>query len=110
MHLHTYGSLEPIQFKLMLSGVSVPGYPLADADVILYIDGSLYSVDSGEIGTECSEIGNGWYKWTPINPAQTQGKKLIVDISDSVGSSFDDNALQIFTGGNINAFFGNVPP
>lgn len=112
MLLHHYGTLDPVQFKITLAGANVTGLTLADADLLLYIDGVLYSVDAGEIGTEVTEIGRGWYKWTPILPAQTSGQQLILDLYDTtgVGTLFDNNGIQIYTGGHSAAFFGNVPP
>ena len=112
MQLYVYGTVEPIYFKLSLNGVGQSGIALADDDVHLYINGIIYGVDLGEIGTECAYVTgtNGIYRWQPILPAQTQGKILILDIKDAdAGGLFDENMIQIMTGGNINAFLGNIP-
>lgn len=112
MHLYKYGTLEPVVFKLQLIGVGQNSITLADNDVHLFIDEVLYGVDLGEIGTECTYIvgSNGLYKWQPVLPAQTTGKKLVLDIKDAdSGGLFEENAIELYSGGHENAYFGIVP-
>ena len=100
--LYRYGSMTPVPFKVLLNGAGVAGLTFQAADIQLSIDGGAFS----NIGAEVSEIGNGWYQWTPSASTQTQGKVLIINIKDTSGSSlFDENAIKLFTGGDTNAFY-----
>ena len=102
MSPHVYGSLEPIYFKLVKAGVNVLGRTLLAADVVLMKDGGA----GANIGSECAEVGLGFYKWTPSVSTQTQCKKMQIAIQDSTGSLFDDNGIQVYTGGDPSAFLG----
>ena len=96
-----YGSLDPIPFKITLSGVAVAGLTLQAADLQLSKDGAAFA----NIGTEVTEIGLGWYYWTPSAAAQTQCEYGVLNLSDDVGSVFDENGIVFYTGGNSSARF-----
>jgi hypothetical protein len=100
---YVYGSQDPVYFKLTLNGVGVAAKTLLDADVTLQKDG----VSGGNIGLDCLETaaGNGWYAWTPDPATDTQCKTIIINIKDSAGSTFDENAVTLNTGGHASAFF-----
>ena len=97
-----YGSTEPLQFKATLNGVGVTGLTFQAADVQLSVDGT---TTWANIGTECSEIGNGIYAWTPTSSTQTQAEQVTISVIDSSGSLFDENALIVVTGGSSLARF-----
>ena len=99
--LFTYGSTQPVYFKLTLSGVAVTGVTFQAADVQLSKDGAAFA----NIGTACTEVGLGWYKWTPAAAANTQCKTAIINIKDVIGSLFDENALLLVTGGSASALY-----
>jgi hypothetical protein len=97
--LYRYGDTDPIYFKLTLNGAGV-ATTLASADVKLYKDGT-YSAD---IGTACTSLGAGLYKWTPAAGSNTQCKVMILNIKDASGGPlFDENCLIITTGGSASA-------
>lgn len=97
--LYRWGDTDPVYFKLTLNGVGVV-VTLASNDVKLYKDGT-YSAD---IGSACTSLGAGLYKWTPAAGANTQCKVMIINIKDaSAGGEFDENCLIITTGGNAAA-------
>jgi hypothetical protein len=99
--LHVYGSLDPIYFKVTKNGVGVTGQaPFSTGDIQLSIDGGTFS----NIDTEVTEVGLGWYKWTPTG-TETQGQVLIINVKEVVGTNFDENGLVIATGGNASARF-----
>lgn len=100
-----YGSIDPIPFKLTLSGAAVTGLTLQAADVQLSIDGGAFA----EIGLSITEIGLGWYKWTPALAANTQCEYGIINIKDAVGGPvFDENGIVFYTGGNASARHNGV--
>lgn len=105
-----FSTVEPEYFMLMNGNQLYTGHTFLDADVILYIDGVIYSVDAGEIGLECSEVGGGWYKWQPVSVNQKNGHKLKLSIKDSSGgNSFDSGGEMFMTAGDANAFKGHTP-
>lgn len=99
--LFRYGSTDPIYFKLTLSGAAVTGVTFQAADVKLSKDGAAFA----NIGTACTEVGLGWYKWTPAAAANTQCQTAIVNIKDDVGTLWDENALLLVMGGNASALY-----
>ena len=94
-----YGSQDPIPFKISLSGVAVTGVTFDAADVKLSKDGAAFA----NIGSACTEVGLGWYIWTPASAADTQCEYGIINIKDNVGSAFDENGVIFYTGGNASA-------
>ena len=96
MILVKYGSTEPIPFKATLSGVGQTGLTFSSNDVRLSKDGGTFS----NIGSEVSEVGLGWYIWTPSVASQTQCKFGIINIKDALGSQFDENGITFYTGGD----------
>ena len=106
--LYTYGSTDPIYFKITLAGVGV-NVTLATNDVRLSQDGA-----SGgsiiDITSECAAVDGtnlpGLYKWTPNPASRTQCGVMAIYIKDaSAGGAFDENCLVISTGGNASARF-----
>lgn len=101
--LYRYGTTEPVYFKVTLSNAGVAGLTFQAADIKL-------SIDNGaaiNIGTECTEaaLGLGAYLWTPSVASRTQGKQLVINIKDDVGSAFDENMIILQTGGDSSAYF-----
>ena len=101
--LYKYGATDPVYFKVTLAGVGVAGITLAAADVKLGLDGAA----AVNIGASCTEttFGLGWYKWTPANASQTQGKTAIINVKDSVSTAFDENGILLVMGGNAAALY-----
>lgn len=99
--LFRYGSQEPIYFKVTLNGVGVTGLTLANDDIKLSQDGAAFT----NIGTACSEVGMGVYKWTPAAGSNTQCGVMVINIKDASGGAFDENCLIIATGGDASARF-----
>lgn len=101
--LYTYGTTDPIYFKLTLSGVAVTGVNFDAADVKLSKDGGAFA----NIGADCAETtgGLGWYSWTPASVSDTQCNVIIINVKDNVGSAFDENGIVMATGGNASARF-----
>jgi len=112
--LYTYGSVDPIYFKITLNGDGVPNLTLQDADVSMSLtnSGTPEGAAWSNIGDEVDELvgsdsGRGWYYWTPAaGPDYTQGEVIIINIKDdSEGGAFDENGLVIVTGGHASARF-----
>ena len=105
--LYTYGTTDPIYFKVTLNGVGVSGLTFQDADIKLSKDGANWASITASANVEEVEAaaGYGVYKWTPAIAAETQAEVIILNIKDAVGSEFDENCLIISTGGNANARF-----
>ena len=98
--LYRYGNVDPIYFKLTLTGTGVAGVTLNDADIKLGVDGGTVI----NVGDDCAETTMllGIYKWTPAAASQTQGKTLILNIK-ATGANigvFDENCLVYITGGD----------
>jgi len=106
MQLTKYGSINPIYFKLTLSGVAVTGVVFDAADVKLSQDGAA----AINIGTECTEttFAGGWYKWTPSVTSRTQCKTGILNIKDNIGTLWDENGLIFITGGHASAQYNGT--
>ena len=96
-----YGSQDPIPFKVTLSGAGVTSLTFDAADIQLSKDGAAFA----NIGTACTEVGLGWYIWTPALVADTQCGYGVINIKDNVGSAFDENGIVFYTGGNAAARF-----
>lgn len=97
--IYRWGDTDPIYFKLTLNGAGVVT-TLAAADVKLYKDGTY----TGDVGTACTSIGAGLYKWTPAAGSNTQCKVMILNIKDVTSPKvFDENCLVITTGGDASA-------
>lgn len=100
--LYTWGSIDPIYFKLTLNGAGVvPTIALGDIQ---------WSKDSGGFTdiplSELAAVGTtGVHKWTPGAAADTQAEILIINIKDVSGGGFDENCLIIATGGDAAARF-----
>ena len=101
MDLVEFGSTDPIPFKLTLNGVAVTGITFDAADVTLSKDGAAFT----NIGANCTEVGQGWYIWTPSAAADTQCNYGIINVVDSSGSAFDETGVLFYTGGNAGARF-----
>jgi len=101
--LYTYGTQDPIYFKVTLNGVGV-SVTFQDADVKLF-DVTLETWSN--IGLEVTSHGNGIHKWIPSAASQTQEEVVIINIKDDAGGPgvFDENCLIIATGGNASARF-----
>ena len=96
--LYRYGETKPIYFRIVdTSGNKVTGHTFSTTQVYASIDGGTFS----DISTECSEVGRGWYKWTPSSAAQTQGEVVLFDFDDGTNA---DNGWQIQTGGDPAGF------
>ena len=104
MNIYRYGAQVPVYFKLTLNGIGVAGLTLANDDVKLSKDGATFT----SIGTACTGIANGVYKWTPAVPANTQCKTFCINIRDVTGGAFDENCLIYATGGDPLAMFNGV--
>jgi hypothetical protein len=94
-NLYTYGSLDPISFKLTLNGVGVSP-TLATADIMLVKDqGTAVSIKD-----ECVAHGTmvGVFRWKPTLEAQTQAKELVINMKDADGTDFDENCLILAVG------------
>lgn len=105
--LYTYGSTDPIYFKVTLAGVGVTGLTFQDADIELSKDGGNWAsinADTTVVEVEAA-AGYGVYKWTPQAASETQCEVMVLNIKDAVGSAFDENCLIISTGGNASARF-----
>ena len=103
--LYTYGSTDPIYFKVTLSGVGVASLTFQAADIKVSKDGAAFA-NASTIGTVAeTTAGLGWYKWTPSAASATQCEVLIINVKDDSGSEFDENGLVIATGGNASARF-----
>ena len=103
MQDYWYGDILPVYFKLTLSGEAVTGHTFAAGDVMIGIDGAT-GID---ISADCTEtaFGYGWYKWTPSDTAHTTGMIILWNVKDlDVTPLYDENAGQLMTGGNKNAF------
>jgi hypothetical protein len=104
-NLYTYGTTDPIYFKITLAGVGVDP-TLAAGDVILTNDGGATTED---VYNECTAIDGtnlvGIFEWQPTAATQTQGEVIILNIKDAAGAEFDENCLIIATGGNASARF-----
>jgi len=100
-----YQTLEPIFFKLTLSGAGVSGITLLSADVQYHrsIDGGVFTV----IGADCSEIGLGWYKYTPGAVTITETPTVVINIKATGGNVglFDENGIILLTGGHNLAYY-----
>lgn len=98
-----YGDILPVYFKLTKDGAAVIGAVFAAGDVMIGIDGAT-GID---ISADCAEtdFGYGWYKWTPSSTVHTSGITVLWNVADlTVTPLFDDNAGQLITGGNKNAY------
>lgn len=97
-----YGSTNPVYFKATLSGDGVTGLTFATDDVQLSKDGAAFA----DISSAITEVGLGWYKWTPAAAANTQCKTGIINIKDqSATAVFDENGVVFVTGGDASAFY-----
>lgn len=96
MILVRYGSTDPIPFKATLNGVAVTSLIFASNDITLSKDGGSFA----NIGSEVTEVGKGWYIWTPSAAAQTQCEYGIINVKDVVGTAFDENGITFYTGGD----------
>jgi len=100
--LHLYGSIDPIYFVLVDSnGARVASHTFVATDVYLIVDGGA-DID---VSTECSHVSKGLYKWTPSIASRTQREVINLLITDSGGSTFIDNAVILYTGGDASARF-----
>lgn len=102
--LYRYGSTDPIPFKVTLSGAAVTGLAFDAADIQLSKDGAAFA----NIGTACTEVGLGWYIWTPAAAANTQCEYGVINIADNVGSLFDESGIIFYTGGDSSARYDGV--
>jgi hypothetical protein len=96
--LVTYGSTDPVYFKLTLDGAGVV-VTLATGDVTISKDGAAFA----NVNTLPTSIGNGWYSWTPSS-TELECEQAILNIADASGSAFDENGILIHTGGDVNAY------
>lgn len=100
---YPYGAVDPIPFALTdTDGDGVTGRTLLAADVQLSAwNDETSSYDTAvNIGSECAEGDNGFYYWTPSLASQTQHSFLCIFINDSTGSTFLQNRLILYTGGD----------
>ena len=105
MMLYVYGDTKPITFQLVdSSGSWVTGHTFAAADVLHYgWNGATWSTVANE-GANCAEVGNGAYTWTPSVSSKTQYEIVLIQITDSTGSTFVDNSVHLYTVGNDDAY------
>lgn len=103
--LYTYNAVKSVYFKLSLAGVGQADLTLEAADIKVMIDGGAF-VNAGTVGTIAQTTGKlGWYKWTP-NASVTDALSIIINVKDdSAGGAFDENAVNMTTGGHTSAFF-----
>ena len=99
--LYNYGTLDPIPFKVTKNGVGVTLETFSTGDIQASVAGAAFA----NIDTEITEIGLGWYLWTPTVATQTQGEFVIINIKEASGTTFDENGIVLYTGGNANARF-----
>jgi hypothetical protein len=103
--LYTYGDVKPVVFRLVDSGGNkVTGHTFLSDD--LYWsgwNGSVWSTFAAD-GLNVSEVGRGFYMWTPSAASKTQYEIVVLDILDSAASTFIDNAIIVQTGGNAAAY------
>lgn len=105
--LYSYGTTDPIYFKVTLSNVGVSGLTFQDADIELSKDGGNWaSISASTTVVEVeAAAGYGVYKWTPQAASETQCEVMILNIKDASGSAFDENCLIIATGNHPSARF-----
>lgn len=103
--LYTYGDVKPVVFRLIDSS----GNKLASHTFVLNDlywsgwNGSSWSTFAAD-GTNVSEIGRGFYMWTPSATSKTQYEIVVLDIEDSTGATYIDNAIIVQTGGDTAAY------
>jgi len=100
--LTRYGVIKPYRFKITLNAAGVSGIVLLSADLQLSLDSAVFA----EVGTEVTEIGLGWYQWTPSSVSQMQIENGILNLKATGGNLglFDENGGQYDTGGHSDAF------
>jgi len=104
---HRYGNLDPIPFKVTKNGSAVTGITFSANDVQSKIANDL-TTGWGDISSEITEEGLGWYSWTPTTASQTSGKLILINIAEVSGTNFDENGLSVQTGGNSLARLNGV--
>lgn len=102
---YPYGVVKRFRFKLTKNGSQVTGVSLSAADVQVSLDDGVFQ----NVGTQCGEIGEGWYYWEPSAASYLQSESIVINIRDysssPIGTLFDENGGQLKTGGNVNAFY-----
>ena len=98
--LYNYGSTDTIPFKVTKNSVAVTGLaPFSTGDIQASVAGAAFA----NIDSEVTEIGLGWYLWTPTVATQTQGEFVIINVKEVLGTNFDENGIVLYTGGNASA-------
>ena len=93
----TKGSVDPIEFKLTLSGVGVDSLTFSAGDITLSKDDGAWT-DITSAVSECvgSGLGKGWYKWTPASSTDTNFNQAKINIADLAGGEFDENGIVMY--------------
>ena len=103
--VYTYGDVKPVPFRLIdSSGNKVTGRAFVAAD--LYWsgwNGSVWTTFAAD-GLNVSEVGRGFYVWTPSAASKTQYEIVLLDIEDSTGTTFIDNGITAQVGGDPSAY------
>lgn len=100
---YRYGETKPIPFKIVDSDNNgVSGITFAAGEVKLSKDGATFI----NIGTECTEVGEGVYIWTPSLASRTQCEYGVLSMKDiSSPQAWKENCVIFVTGGSVSAFY-----
>lgn len=103
--LYNYSTTDVIPFKVTKDGAGVASLTFSTGDIYVSVDNGAWVDISSEV-TELvgSGSGKGWYKWTPsVTTNRTDGEYIVINISEAVGTNFDENGIVCYTGGNASA-------
>ena len=99
--LFNYGTLDPVPFKVTKDAVAVTGITFSTNDVQVSLAGATFV----DVSTAITEIGKGWYLYTPPNATYTEVEWFILNVDEVAGTNFDENGIICYTGGNASARF-----
>ena len=95
-----YGGVKPIAFKLTKNGIAVTNQTFTLGDLQTRVVNGTNTTWSNVPLTDITNLGLGWYLWTPSETLQTSGELVLLNIKDADGTDFNENGLCLETGGD----------